>query len=243
MALMAVARSLLRIIVNVALDGGLAALSVPVARWLNNPTGSAIHPLWGIPLGAITLLLAGIPFRLSLQYWRFAAMGEVLTVAASATLGALLFAGAHAIVDVPLPGSTFPAIYALTLLLFLGAARIFYRWRRGRPSASPAPVDTTSILLVGSMEDADLFLRALAHDRRQPFRVEGLLTQSHRQTGRRILGRRILGSIDDVGAVLDRLRTEEHLPDTLVFVTPDLSGNSLARVVRKCRWTGTGWPA
>jgi FlaA1/EpsC-like NDP-sugar epimerase len=228
---MAVARSLLRIIVNVALDGALAALSVPVARWLDNPTASAIHPLWGIPLGAITLLLAGIPFRLSLQYWRFAAMGDVLTVAASATLGALLFAGVSVIAHVPLPGPTFPEIYALTLVLFLGAARVLYRWRRGRPLVSPAPIDTTSILLVGSIEDADLFLRALAHDRRQPFRVEGLLTQSHRQTGRWILGHRILGSIDDVAEVLDRLRTEERLPGTLVFVTPDLSGSSLARVV------------
>src|SRR3978361_1198225 len=89
---MAAARSLIRIAVNVAPAGGWAALSVPVARWLAEPTASAVHPLWTIPLGAICLLLAGIPFRLSLQFWRFAAIGDILTVAASAASGAILFA-------------------------------------------------------------------------------------------------------------------------------------------------------
>src|SRR3954464_12109882 len=73
---MAAARSWIRIAVNVAFDGGVAALSVPVARWLADPSAYAWHPLWTIPLGALTLLLAGLPFRLSLQYWRFAAIGD-----------------------------------------------------------------------------------------------------------------------------------------------------------------------
>ncbi len=53
---MAAARSWIRIAVNVALDGGVAALSVPVARWLADPTVPVWQPLWTIPLGAITLL-------------------------------------------------------------------------------------------------------------------------------------------------------------------------------------------
>ncbi|MEA2727785.1 MAG: hypothetical protein QOF70_2260, partial [Acetobacteraceae bacterium] len=116
---MAAARSLIRIAVNVALDGGLAALSVPVARWLADPSTPALHPLWTIPLGAISLLLAGIPFRLSLQYWRFAAIGDLLTVAASAALGAALFTGATTIAGVAQPNPAFPFVHALTLLLAL----------------------------------------------------------------------------------------------------------------------------
>src|SRR5277367_1082216 len=142
---MAAARSFLRIAVNVALDGGLAALSVPVARWLADPAAPAWHPLWTLPLGAVTLLLAGVPFRLSLQYWRFAAIGDLLTVAASATLGAALFAATSGL---PQPNPTFPFIHALTLLLALGAPRVFYRWRRGRPAAKPDQLDAASILLV-----------------------------------------------------------------------------------------------
>jgi FlaA1/EpsC-like NDP-sugar epimerase len=228
---MAGARSWIRIAVNVAFDGGLAAASVPVARWLSDPAAPVLHPLWLIPLGALTLLLAGIPFRLSLQFWRFAAIGDVLTVAASAAAGAALFTAAIALTIGTPPNPAFPAIHALTLLLFLGAPRVFYRWRRGRPLTKQAHIDAASILLAGSIEDADLFLRALAQDRRHAFRVEGLLASSERQTGRRILGHRILGSLNDAATVLAQLQAENRLPGTLVFVTPELSGARLAQVV------------
>jgi FlaA1/EpsC-like NDP-sugar epimerase len=228
---MAGARSWIRIAVNVAFDGGLAAASVPVARWLSDPAAPVLHPLWLIPLGALTLLLAGIPFRLSLQFWRFAAIGDVLTVAASAAAGAALFTAAIALTIGTPPNPAFPAIHALTLLLFLGAPRVFYRWRRGRPLTKQAHIDAASILLAGSIEDADLFLRALAQDRRHAFRVEGLLASSERQTGRRILGHRILGSLNDAATVLAQLQADDRLPGTLVFVTPELSGARLAQVV------------
>jgi len=228
---MAATRSLIRIAVNVAFDGALAALSVPVARWLADPAAPAFAPFWTIPLGALTLLLAGIPFRLSLQYWRFAAIGDLLTVVASAALGAVLFTGATTLAGIAQPNPAFPAVHALTLLLALGAPRVAYRWRRDRPAAKPPHLDAASILLVGSIEDADLFLRALSQDRRQAFRVEGLLASSDRQTGRRIQGHRILGSLNDAAAVLDQLRSEDRLPGTLVFVTPELSGARLDRVV------------
>jgi O-antigen biosynthesis protein WbqV len=95
----------------------------------------------------------------------------------------------------------------------------------------PAHIDAASILLVGSIEDADLFIRALAQDRRQAFRIEGLLVSSNRQTGRRIQGHRILGSLNDAATVLEELRDEDRLPGTLVFVTPELAGARLAQVV------------
>src|SRR4051812_26075614 len=84
-------RSLIRIAFNVALDGVAAALAVPVARWVANPGGDWLHPLWTIPAGVATLLLAGLPFRLSLQYWRFAGIGDLLGVAGGSVLGAALF--------------------------------------------------------------------------------------------------------------------------------------------------------
>lgn len=229
---MAAARSLLRIAVNVILDGGMAALAVPAAHWLADPGGPALHPLWTLGWGAAALLLAGIPFRLSLQYWRFAGMGDLLTVTASAVLGALLYSGGLALLPGGAVAPSFPFIHALALLVLLGAPRVLYRWRRERRwGAKPQDLDAASILLVGSIEDADLFIRALAQDRRQAFNVEGLLASSERQTGRRIQGHRILGSLKDAGNVLARLQAEDRLPGTLVFVTPELAGPRLAQVV------------
>ncbi len=238
---MPVARSLIRIAVNVAIDGVLAALAVPVAWWIAAPAASIPYPFPLILLGAATLLIAGLPFGLSRQYWRFAGMGDLLTVAASAVLGATLFSlGLFALglftlslsgpgIGTASPG--FPLVHGLTLLALLGAPRVGYRWFRSRGLNLAAEAGATSVLVVGHTEDCDLFLRALARDRRQLFRVEGLITFGDRQAGRRIQGYPILGAMKDAGDLLQRLRDEERLPGTLVMATPDMEGAALASIV------------
>ncbi len=78
--------------------------------------------------------------------------------------------------------------------------------------------------MVGEAEDFDLFLRALAGDRRQRCGSRACWRSAARQTGRRIQGYPILGSIDDAASVLERLRGDGRLPGTLVMATPDLCG-------------------
>jgi len=235
---MAAARSLIRIAVNIALDGALSAAAVPAARWLANPALPAFAPWWTLLLGAVMLLVAGLPFRLSVQYWRFAGIDDLLSVAASSALGAVLFFAMVANSGVLLGNPAFPVIHALTLMVLLGFPRVVYC--RFLTRAAPRPRDDTArpILLVGSAEDADVFLRALSQDRRQSLRVEGLVAIGSRQTGRRIQGQPILGSLADIGTVLGMLSTEGRLPDMLVVVTPDLSGADLTGLVAQAERFG-----
>ena len=229
---MVATRSLIRIAVNVVIDGALAAVAVPLARWIANPSGPVLFPLWLLPLGTVTLLLAGLPFRLSLQYWRFSGFGELVTVGASAAGGALLFAALALATGPVSTNAVFPVVHALVLLLLLGAPRVGYRWARGRAvSPPPAELDAASVLVIGESEDADLFLRAMTRDRDRVFQVEGLISASTAQIGRRIQGHPILGSIHDLPAVLQRLQGDGRLPATLVIATPDLSGPRLTQVV------------
>ncbi len=225
-------RSLVRIGVNVLLDGLLAALAVPVARWVAEPAGPWLHPLWAPLGGAITLLAASVPFRLPLQYWRFAGIGDLLGVAGASVLGAILFGLLAALTGIPAPNPALPIIHALTLLALLGAPRVVYRRLQVHratgffPAATEDPANQ-SALLVGSAEDADLFLRALAQDRRQPLRVMGILALGARQTGRRIHGAPILGTLAEAEPALERLAGEGRTPSMLVVVTPDLAGAAL----------------
>lgn len=230
---MPAARSLIRIAVNVAIDGALAALAVPLSWWIADPAAAIPSAPLVVPLGVVTLLLAGLPFRLSQQYWRFAGMGDLLTVAASSALGALLFSLALYARGLGPPSTGFPLAHGLTLLALLGAPRVAYRWFRSRGLTPVVEADATSALVVGHTEDCDLFLRALGRDRRQQFRVEGLLTLGDRQTGRRIQGYPILGAIKEAAAVLERLREDGRLPGTLVMATPDLQGGPLVSIVEQ----------
>jgi len=232
-------RSWTRIAVNIALDGGLAALAVPAARWIADPTDFAIRPLWLLPAGTAALLLAGLPFRLSLQYWRFAGMGDLLSVAGASALAAALFALGASAAGVALTSPGFPVVLALVLLALLGLPRLAYGRVRTRPRpAAEDGGDRSAVLLVGAGEDADLFLRAAARERRQPLRVIGVLALGSRQTGRRIHGCPILGSVDQASAVFDRLQADGRLPRLLVVATPDFAGSALARLVEQAERFG-----
>src|SRR5262249_29378015 len=153
---------------------------------------------------AAALLLAGLPFRLPWQFWRFAGMNDLMAVTGSSAVAATLFAVFLALTGTASGNPALPVVYALTLLVLLGAPRVAYRAWRHRRGGADAP-DTPSALVVGATEDIDLFLRALAADRRQSLQVEGLLATGSRQTGRRIHNCPFLGSIQDAAAVLDRL--------------------------------------
>jgi O-antigen biosynthesis protein WbqV len=225
------ARSLIRIAVNVAIDGVLAAAAAPAALWLANPGAATLTNPWLPALGAAALLVAGLPFRLSLQYWRFAGIEDLLAVAASSAGGAALLTLALTLLRIPLPSPAFPFIHALTLLLLLGVPRVVYRRMQTRSGARSSENATRSILLVGAGKEADLFLRALASDRRQAFRVEGLLATNSRQTGRRIQQHPILGPLARADAILEQLAAESRLPDAFVITTPDLSGQALTDLV------------
>ena len=222
-------RKINRIFINVLLDGALAAVATPLARFIAEPSGGLLHPLWFIGGGAVTLLFAGLLFRMPQQYWRFTGIEDLLAVVGGSVASAILFALLLTGAGFPLPTVTFPIIHALTLIVALGAPRVLYRLRPGRMRTAP---DAQTVLLAGAGEGADLFLRALEYrEARQKFRVIGLLSRHPDQSGRRIHGQSILGTVDQAGPVLARLRARHRLPHTIVVTDPEIGGTALAALL------------
>ncbi|SDB70124.1 polysaccharide biosynthesis protein [Belnapia rosea] len=226
-----------RILLNLLLDSLLACLALPVAILLANPGAWPPEPaslrwwLLALPGAALALLAAGLPVRLPQQYWRYAGLSDLLGIAVAALLGALLFTGGLHMVGgwVP-PNPAFPAIHALTLGLFLGAPRVAGRLHHGR--RGPEGVGTAQpVLLVGAGDGANLFIRGLAQERSPSYRVVGILSMRSRQAGRRIQGHPILGTADEIPAVLDRMRDENRLPALIVLTTAHVQGLALERLL------------
>ena len=109
-------RPLTRIGVNIALDGALAAAAAPLARWIADPAGGLLHPLWFLAGGGITLILAGVPFRLPQQYWRFAGLSDLLGVVGGSIASALLFALLLIATGFSLPRPPLPIIHGFVLM-------------------------------------------------------------------------------------------------------------------------------
>ena len=224
-------RSVNRILLNVALDGVLAGLATPLARFIADPGGGLLRPLWFVAGGAITLLVAGLPFRMPQQYWRFAGIEDLLGLVGSCIVSAALFAALLVAAGFPLPTPTFPVVHALTLIVALGAPRVVYRLRLAQRAGRDG-AGAQSVLLVGAADGADLFMRALEYgEGRAAYRVVGLLSLRVGQAGQRINGHPILGDVTQTAAVLARLRREGRLPSALVVTQSDLSGPPLAALL------------
>ena len=231
---MAARSALLRIALNVVIDAVLAGAAVPLARFLSAPGADPFLPLWSIAWGAAALLLAGLPFRLSTQYWRFAGAGDLLGVAAASIAAAAIFPVALHEAHLPFPSPAFPAVHALVLMVLLAVPRIAYRLMHEDHTPLDGDAEGQAgqpVLLVGAGDPADLFIRAAAADRRKPFRVVGLLSLGKAQTGRRIGGVPILGSLDDAADVLAGLRASNRLPAVLVVTEAELAGERLAALM------------
>lgn len=227
---MATRRAWVRIGLNVGLDGLLAAGAYLLARWMVGEA-DVLGPAWAVPWAVLALLLAGLPFRLSVQYWRFAGTQDLLALAAASVAAAAIFPVGLREGGALLPGPGFPVAHALALIVLLAAPRLAYRLSQEGGARGSTGHGGAAIVLVGAGEGSDLFLRALAAEREPPFHVVGLVSTGRSQTGRRINGQPILGGLADLADVLARLREAERLPSTLVLTDAGLAGSALAEVM------------
>ncbi|WP_287834136.1 nucleoside-diphosphate sugar epimerase/dehydratase [Acidiphilium sp.] len=233
---MTLQRSQIRIAVNFALDGLLAALAVIGACWLADPA----HPMPSpavLPLaGSAAIWLVGVPFGLARQHWRFTALPDAIAVGASAVFAALLLVLLLVGVGARLPSASFPPLLMITLGLALLAPRVLYRMARSRREVLSDDAETA--LLLGDGEGAELFLAALSRESHQRYRVIGVLAGSARETGRRIHNVPILGEVSGLAAALDRLAEAGQMPAVLVVASRELVGPALREIMDEAERRG-----
>jgi O-antigen biosynthesis protein WbqV len=223
-----------RILLNLGLDSLLSAAALPLAVWASAPGAWPPGPWWAAALPGVmlALLLAGLPVRLPQQYWRFTALRDLVGVLGAGIGGAALFAiGLHASGGWVPPNPAFPLIHAGALSAMLLLPRVAGRLRQAHRVGPGSEAPVQPVLLVGTGDAADLFIRALLQQRAPGFQVLGILAHRPRAAGRRIHGYPILGGMEDAAAVLDRLRAEERLPATIILADPDLQGAALEEML------------
>ena len=219
-------------------DLAMAAISFPLSLWLRvgympfNLPFAHVGFLLFIAVAAVVFFFSG----LHRGVWRYASLPDLLTIARAVSLTVMLFL-AILFLTTRLDGyprSTL-VINWFVLIVLLGAPRLGYRLIHDgnlshlleRPSPLAVP-----ILLIGSGDAAEGFIREMRRSTNAPFAVAGILdTGSGKRQGRHIHGVPVLAGVDAAGGIVERLAAEGRSPQRFVLTGDHLDRESLRRLV------------
>src|SRR5688500_3859343 len=222
-----------RRLVEVVVDFGCICVSF-LASYLLFVRGYGTYYQRGVFLAALPILLATrylffVAFAVYRRVWRFAGVHDAAALAAATFLSGLVALG---ILLLTWDLGAFPhevfLVDALLCLLLVGSSRLLLR---ALPLVGSARSAQRRVLIVG----AGAAGRSLARELNEApeTRVVGFVDDNLRLRRRRIHGVTVHGGLDDLGQLLEQVRTDE------VLVTiPDAEAKRIEAVVATCAAAG-----
>jgi FlaA1/EpsC-like NDP-sugar epimerase len=220
-------------------DVAMAALSLVVAQYLR--LGSDIigyQPLlMGFYVASFTTIAAGV-FLLTGLYrgiWRYASLPDLFNIARAVSLALLIFLPAMFVLTrlAALPRSTL-IIDWFVLVALLGGPRLAYRLFKDRGLDhvfERAKHHTVPVLLISAKDGADTFIREMIRDPRAIYRVVGVLADTPSRVGREICRVPVLGTIDSLETVVERLDRRGKRPQKLIVTAQNLPGDQVRQLL------------
>lgn len=193
---------------------------------------------WLLEATLLFSAVCGVVFwsmRLYRGVWRYASLDDLTAVTRSATLAILVFLGLMFVwtrlADIP---RSLPLVNWFVLMVLLGGPRFLYRLLKDRRfdlDRKSSDHLRVPVLLAGSGDGAELFLRAVSGGRDANYRVVGILSETPGRVGRHIRGVSIMGTLDDIVAVTERLRKDGHPPQRLILTEDSFAGARVRRLL------------
>ena len=222
-------------IVAFAHDTMVAAVSVGTALYLRLGDGMfALDPATIFTMTLCFVSIAGVTFHCFGMYrgvWRYASTVDLLNIVKAVTTAILIFLPLiftlHRLDAVP---RSVPFIQWCLLIVALGGPRFAYRLLRDHPlwrRAVGAP--TVPVLLLGTGNAAEQFIRASRADPHVPFRVVAVLDDAAQFQGRQIHGTRVLGRFDDLSATVARLADQGVCVQRVILTDPAVIDDAAKR--------------
>ena len=189
----------------------MAALSLPLSLWLR--LGNHLPRILGhgglAETTALFVAVAGTVFlamRLYRGIWRYASVNDLVALVRAVTLVILAFVPILFLVtrleDFP---RSLPIINWFVLIALLGGPRFLYRLAKDRSLAGMGGgARRVPALLAGDGDGAELFIRAM-RGATAGYRVAGILSRDGGRVGRVMHGIEVLGTFDQMPAVVAKL--------------------------------------
>jgi len=217
----------------------MTAAALVLAMYLRTGDSFATLYLPMTGLGLMVLLpVASLVFRLFGLYrgiWRYASIADLRQLTKAVTTVVALFVVAVFLVNRlhEMPRSL-PVILWFVLMIFLGGPRFLYRLIRDQRRAAQGMAAGTArvpVLLVGTGDGAELFIRAITNDPTSAYTVVGVIDDKGRRIGRSLHGVPVLGGANDLESVVAELTARRRAPQRLILTHGP--GESDGAVVRR----------
>lgn len=179
-----------------------------------------------LPYFVIFSFLVCYVFNLTTTKWRFISLPDLLNIIKASTVltGALLVLDyiflAPNVYGTFFLGKTTIVIYWFLEISFLSGSRLAYRYfRYSRTRNKARATDAAPALLIGRAADAEVFLRGIESGAVKRMWPVGILSPAVSDRGQTIRGVPVLGSLDDLGNVIDDFKNRQR-PIERVVMTP-----------------------
>ena len=232
-------------------DVAMAAAALIVSLFLRLGEDIVLYPRDELYLAiGIFTTVSAVVFRLMKMYqgvWRYASLNDLFNITKASSLTILIFIiilfAVTRLEDLP---RSLPIISWFVLIALLGGPRFLYRLLKDRRLDFHLDKEAhlrVPVLLVGSGDSAELFIRDITRTDSN-YRVVGIVSDTTARVGRNIHGVEIMGTIDQISAVVEKLANMGVKPQRLIvtlerfqsikmkelFETADSLGMNIARL-------------
>ena len=153
--------------------------------------------------------------------WRYASLNDLVNIVKAVTLALLIFLPIAFLVTrlEAVPRSSY-FITWFVMIFLLGAPRMLYRVFKDKGLGHLLEKDfhlRTPVLLVGTGDAAEGFIREMARDRHSPYEVLAMVDEKGTRIGRNIRGIPVMGHLDDVAKIMDQLTRRDCTAQRIVL--------------------------
>ncbi len=222
-----------------AADAVLAAAAFGLAFRLRflDAQGGIPDRYWTMLMGSVAFVALGKALvfdvlGLHKNWWRYFRLPDLWPVVRAAAVASGLLVAFFTLAQpyaYNLPRSVIVFDLLLTVV-FVGGGRLARRMIAERPDRATRRSRRRGVLIVGAGSGGQMVVRELLLNPNLGSRAIGFVDDDPRKRGMTATGVKVLGSTDEIGAVLDR-----KSPDEVIIAIPSAPGVLRAKVVAACR--------
>jgi FlaA1/EpsC-like NDP-sugar epimerase len=231
-------------------DVAVAALAFWLALYLRVSGDFDILPMGAAGVASILFTTTcGVVFLTSGLYrsiWAFASLRDLVEILRASTIAVAIFL-AIAFLTTRLTGvpRTVPFMAWFIMTAGLGGSRMLFRMLRERRLSAlweRSGAGRVNVLLIGAGDEADIFMRAISANPQAAYHVVGIVGENTKRVGRSIHGVVVIGTVDQLPAIVAKLRDQMKAPSRLILTRAVTRFNSalVAQILEQATTLGLG---